>query len=217
MTPFEAYRMYVAIKLHFKDKKYDYFKFNGHVKLSQTSFESRKDFYFFKRISKIYKEEDYLHLLISNLIDTPDKWIGEIISADGRANLATWKKTYQSLEYTFVQDVTKLKELIDFAKIPSFDCLFTMDSTTQNWPMLVDLVMSKEISLETFIIMNKVLRFMPRFNKMVTDELVWSAFSHMCFKYDPFIRINIEEYKHIMKNIILDNFSSKNVESKKQI
>ena len=41
MTAFESYKMYVALKLHFTTDSYDYFKFNGKTRVSETNFEKR--------------------------------------------------------------------------------------------------------------------------------------------------------------------------------
>ena len=41
MTAFESYKMYVALKLHFTTDSYDYFKFNGKTRVSETNFEEK--------------------------------------------------------------------------------------------------------------------------------------------------------------------------------
>ena len=46
MTPFEAYKTYSALKLHFTTD-YNYFQYNGSVRLKQESFEKRNDKVFF--------------------------------------------------------------------------------------------------------------------------------------------------------------------------
>ena len=42
MTAFESYKMYVALKLHFTTDSYDYFKFNGKTRVSETNFEKKR-------------------------------------------------------------------------------------------------------------------------------------------------------------------------------
>ena len=42
MNEFEAYKHYLALKLHFSSD-YDYFKYNGKTNATQQSFEKRKD------------------------------------------------------------------------------------------------------------------------------------------------------------------------------
>ena len=50
MTPFEVYKQYVAVKLHFNNEKYDYIKCNGRTKnITQNSFAKRRDKYYFEK------------------------------------------------------------------------------------------------------------------------------------------------------------------------
>lgn len=49
MAPFEVYVNYLALKSHFSSPKYDYFKYNKKVRASLTSFNKRKDRYFFEK------------------------------------------------------------------------------------------------------------------------------------------------------------------------
>jgi len=204
MTPFDAYTKYVALKLHFKDPSYDYFKFNGHVKVSKQTFESRKDYYYFQKISKIYKEKDFEDLLLANLIKTPDMWIGNILSDDGKRTYYEWKKIHQSVEYSFTQDLLKLQSLIDSGEFKSFDSFFVFNKHHANWPPLVDFVLRKEITIETFIIMNKILNFIVKFDSNIEDEHVWPELRRVCVKYTPFLGVSIPRYKEIMKQTFLE-------------
>ena len=43
MTPFEVYTTYLAMKKHFTDQKYDFFKYNGKTRSSVGAFNKRRD------------------------------------------------------------------------------------------------------------------------------------------------------------------------------
>mgnify|MGYP003331204807 CR=1 FL=1 len=217
MTPFEAYKKYVALKLHFKSENYDYFKFSGQFNASKDSFDRRKDRHFFQRLSKIYTEKNFEHLLIANLLDDPDTWIGAIMSDVGRNKLHEWKKINQALEYTFSQDIIFLKTLIEENKIKNFDDLFSTNLKDQNWPPIVTLVMQKQISIETFVIMNKILGFIPRFDRTTHDQIVWPQFKNKCVKYAPFLDVSIKKYRKLMRDTFLINSDKKNVDNLNQI
>ena len=58
MNSFEVYSTYVALKTHFSRKTYDYFKYNGTVKVSIEKYNKRPDKYFFEKIAKKYNKED---------------------------------------------------------------------------------------------------------------------------------------------------------------
>ena len=68
VEPFEVYQKYLSLKQHFSKKDYDYFKFNGKVRASASSFEKRKDKHHFIRLSKIYKDEEITKVFVSNFV-----------------------------------------------------------------------------------------------------------------------------------------------------
>ena len=203
MDAFAAYKKYVALKLHFQQDNYDYFKFSGKAKVSREKFETRRDKYYFQRIAKLYDEKQFEQLLVANFITNKDAWIGDVISDDGRKLYTNWKKTYQSLEYLFTEDMKKLKDLIDQSEIESFNELF-VTASGNNWPEIVSLTIQDTIRLETFIIINKILNFMPKIDKVIDDGLIWPEFRNLCIKYSPFLDVNVKKYKSIMKNVFIE-------------
>lgn len=199
MKGYDAYRKYVAIKLHFQTN-YDYFKFAGKAKASRESFESRRDKHIFDRLAKVYDDEQYELLLVANFLDNSDVWIGTIASEQGRQKYLALKKRLQSLQYQFKQDVEKIKSSIDAGIIKTFDDVFLPQSEDSTWPYIVDLMTQQDITLETFIIMNKVLNFLPRMSKTITDDLVWPELCKVITKYSPFVRVDVKPFRSIMKN-----------------
>jgi T4 gene Gp59 loader of gp41 DNA helicase/T4 gene Gp59 loader of gp41 DNA helicase C-term len=198
MDGYGAYKKYVALKLHFQQKDYDYFKFSGSAKVSREKFESRNDKYFFHRIAKIYDEKQLECLLVANFILNKNVWIGDVVSETGRTAYLQYKKRHQSLEYSFTQDMEKIRSLVETGELDSFDALFTSEAE-DNWPEIVALTLHQTIQLETFIIMNKVLNFMPRLNSKIEDTLVWPELHQLAKKYSPFITVDVKRFKEVMK------------------
>lgn len=210
MSPFDAYKKYVALKLHFKSDSYDYFKFSGKCSASKASFEKRRDRHMFARLSKIYNDVDLENLLVANFLHGSDIWVGDVLSQDGRERLSKWKKTHQSLEYIFTQDLEAIMRYIEIENLPNFDALFTTIADDSNYPGIVVLVLQNSIQLETFIIINKVLNFIPNLDRKISETLFWPDFKKLCFKYSPFILIDPQKYKKIMQKRLLNNFQQKN-------
>ena len=50
MTDFEAYRQFLALKLHFTSENYDYFRYNGKHNATMASFDKRTDKRLFKKL-----------------------------------------------------------------------------------------------------------------------------------------------------------------------
>ena len=202
MKPFEAYKKYIAIKSHFQSK-YDFFKFKGVVKANQQNFEVRRDKAFLHKVSKIYNEEQYQQYLVANFLQNKDIWIGDIFSESGRQKYLDYKKRIQSLEYTFTNDMKKIKDMLDSKIILKFDELFVIKQN-EDFPLLVAMVFDGTIEFESFIIMNKILKFLDNFNKTITDEIIWADFRQKCVKYSPFLQIDLPKYKKIMKDIFIE-------------
>ena len=49
MNGLEAYSTYLAVRNHFKTKNYDYFKYNGKIKVNEDKFRTRRDHYQFEK------------------------------------------------------------------------------------------------------------------------------------------------------------------------
>jgi len=202
MNAYDAYKRYVALKLHFQQKDYDYFKFSGSAKVSREKFETRNDKYFFQRIAKLYDAKQLEQLLVANFIVNKGAWIGEVLSDDGRKRHIEYKKTIQALEYNFQEDMNTVKQMIDVGDLPSFDSIFNIEQGDE-WPELITLTLHKTIRVESFIIMNKILNFLPKMNDRIEDSIVWPEMYQLCRKYSPFLNVDVKRYRAIMKNIFL--------------
>jgi hypothetical protein len=197
MTAFESYRIYLALKLHFTTDKYDYFKTGGRVKGSESNFEKRKDRYFFKKLTNRMKESEILPYFVANFITNPTEWIGNMIRTDGDENYQAWKKRMESLHYNFSEDVDFLLQQVD-----EFDQLFKLDGSH---PPLLKFLLGKQISMETFVILNNILNFIPQFDERITETLVWKDVRRTVIKYSPFVTIDTVKYKHTLKEKVLDH------------
>ena len=64
--PFESYKLYNALKLHFETDGYDAIKYHFKTSVKPTSFFKRKDKFFFAKLAKTYGPESvsYTHLTL---------------------------------------------------------------------------------------------------------------------------------------------------------
>ena len=63
---FETYQHYLSLKNHFTNPKYDFFKYGAKTRASVTSFNKRKDKYWFEKTSRKYSDEEVVDFLVSN-------------------------------------------------------------------------------------------------------------------------------------------------------
>ena len=194
VTPFETYQHYLSLKNHFTNPKYDFFKYGAKTRASVTSFNKRKDKYWFEKTSRKYSDKEVVDFLVSNFTatDNPQNlWIGEIINS-GERNYAEWMRRQQSLTYLFKEQSNEL--LLENELETLFNC-------TKGHPLLLKKYLSGSVSLETLTIFDKIFRFSENFNKKLTDP-VWETVSLKLKKYSPFLNIDMFHYKKILRDII---------------
>ena len=188
MTPVETYQSYLALKLHFEGK-YDYFKYGGKTSASAESFEKRKDKFKFVKLSTKLSDPQILDYYLANFI-RGKKWIGDF----DQKNWIEHKKLNQGLEYFYKDDIEKLLTLVE-----EFDILFRVDAG--NHPKLVKAYLGKKVSLETLVILEKILKFRESFDAKISETYIWPKVSLLIKKYEPFLKIDVRAFR--MKTLTL--------------
>ena len=194
VTPFETYQHYLSLKNHFTNPKYDFFKYGAKTRASVTSFNKRKDKYWFEKTSRKYNDKEVVDFLVSNFAysdNVQNLWIGSLIN-EGERNYAEWMKRQQSLTYLFKEQSS---ELFSENKLDDvFNC-------SKGHPPVLKKFLSGKISLETLVIYHKIFLFGSTFDKQLLDP-VWESVSLKLKKYSPFINIDVSNYKKILRSII---------------
>ncbi len=185
VDPYDAYVKYLALKSHFSDPKYDFIKYNGKVKAWRTTFETRKDKYFFYKLSK---KKDPVEFLIANFVDNDDFYIGDI--REDRANQVymDFKKRQQALSYTFKSDLSKLKE--DFNS--------NIIVPENEHPYLLRLYMRKDICIETLTLIDRCVKMFSYWDKELDGDIMWPSIKLKAQKYSPFLNVDINKYREII-------------------
>ena len=194
VTPFETYRTYLSMKSHFTNPKYDFIKYGGKSRATMTSFNKRKDKYWFEKTSRKYSDQEVIDFLLSNFVNATNPqnlWIGEIINS-GERTYAEWKMRQQSLTYMFTEQSENLLSENDLEKV--FNC-------SKGHPIVLKKYLGGEISLETLSILEKVFSFKGKFDKKLKDP-VWETVSMKLKKYLPFLNINVFQFKKILRDIV---------------
>lgn len=188
---YELYVYYLAIKRHFTTS-YDFFKYNGKVKVSAMSFENRKDKFHFYKMSKDKEARD---LILANMLVNPNIWIGEMLDDKAMRTHQEWKKKKQSLTYQFKSDINELND--------DFNSNFIVEDGQH--PRILKLYNMKRISLETLVIVIDIVGCMGYWNKNISDKIVWPHINTLVSKYRPFL-----EYDKVkMKQILVDKYNVK--------
>ena len=196
VTPFDCYRTYLSLKNHFTKEKYDFFQYGGRTRASVSAFNKRKDKYWFEKLSRQKKDEEVRNYFIANFCssDSPEKiWIGGLIK-EGETEYQSWLKRNQSLTYLFTE---QSNELFSERKLEDvFDC-------SKGHPTLLKKYLGGKISLETLVIYDKIFEFRQKFDKQL-DDPIWGSVSLKLKKYEPFLNIDVQKHKQILRSIICE-------------
>ena len=193
MTDYEAYQNYLALKLHFGGD-YDFHRYNGKVSATLESFEKRKDKFKFAKLSRKLSDPQIIDYYLANFIRGKE-WIGDF----EQKNWMEHKKINQSLHYFYKNDLEKL-----LTSSHEFDILFKCDNG--NHPKLVKAYLGKKISLETLVILEKVLQYRERFDKDITEKFIWPKVSKLIKDYEPFMKVSVKRFKKITLNTVKEYF-----------
>jgi len=190
MSALECYQQYLAIKQHFSKPNYDYFKYNGKVKVNAATFDARKDKLFFQKLAK---HPDVTNFLVANLSENDKAWIKELAySESAEKTYKAWIKRQQSLTYIFQNDLEKLDRVLK----NNFTC------KSGEHPLLLKKFLGKEISLETLCILLEFSGAKAMWDTKMEYDLVWESFKTKIEKYLPFIKYE----KDKLVKIALDYF-----------
>lgn len=195
MEPFEVYRYYLALRLHFTTDKYDAIKQQGRVRASKQAFYKRNDLLAIRRVAETYSDKDVVDFLVANFT-SGDRW-GGIFDIQAKERYMDWKRRIESLSYTFEKEVTKIKVFADKKNI-TFDEMFVNGKNEHSY--IIKMYLRGEISIETLVIVNQFNGFVEKLDVQLSDDILWPDLSRIIKKYTPFLTIKKEKYGRLLRS-----------------
>ena len=185
MEPFEAYRYYQSLKLHFEQESYNAPKYNYKTSAKPQTFWKRKDKYFFAKIGRMFDTPPELINYYAAHFVADNNWVGDMLSDE--QVYRDWQKRTESMGYNLQQDLEKVN-------VESFDQLFDIGN---QYPKVVEAYLSNDINIESVVILNKLTNFMSRADKKVSDPILWPDVSRKIRKYSLLMNVNTDKMKKI--------------------
>lgn len=185
MEPFDFYKLYLAVRLHFTSDKYDIVASRGRVNANEYKFESSKDKFRFVRLARNKTKEDAVNFLVANC-SNGDNYCG-VFSQDSTDVYSIWKGKIAQLEYLFDTEVTMLYyEALRNGVHDIFDC-------TDGHPYILKRFLGGKLSIENLVIINKICPFVDKVNQQISDDIIWGDIKRRILKYSTFLKIR--EYR----------------------
>lgn len=193
MDGFKAYKYYMAIKLHFTNKKYNVFENRGHVKGSRDTFNSRNDRYIFEKIADKYStDKDIIQFFVSNFAYGNET----AIYANGEAEelYAEWKRRKESITKVFIDDLANIINYCDVHKFNK-DGIFT--NINGDLPVLLNLYISGKVTAETMRMIDDVYPFIESWNNDSTIKVVLGDGLLRIEKLKGFVKYDLDKISKI--------------------
>lgn len=189
---FDIYKAYLAIKTHFSSAKYDIFRYNGNLKVSEDSLYQRKDVEVFRSLSKKYSTDQCIDFFLANMV-CGDTNCG-LYSSQSHVIYLKWKKQIDSLSTRYETD---LKIIVKSIKDNNLNVDDLIKVTGNEHPLIFKMFMGGKIISETMIILNMIIEYFGYINDRLTNDFMWKDFYKFAMKYEPFINVDVEKYGRI--------------------
>lgn len=191
MSAYECYREYSALRKHFTDPAYDYFKYNGKLTVAKPEkFEANRDKLFYMKLAK---HRDPVNLILANLVENSKAWIRDLaFSEEADRVYEEWLKRRESLFYRFTQEANRLND--------DFNSNFIVKNNGH--PLAMRLFFQKEISLETLVMLTDAVKCVPYWNKKLEYDPAAEEVITKIVKYRPFLEYDRSK----VKKILVDKF-----------
>lgn len=189
VTPFEAYKLFMAIKTHFTNPNFDYFQYNGKIRASIQSFEQRRDRFQF---AKLARHKDPQSFLVANFVSGNPKWIGDVLSDESESIYTDWQRRIESLTYLVTKEIKQLEDgFVDKFKVKN-----------GQHPELLKLYRQGKVSVETLVILNDLLHFFQFWDTRIDDTIIWPSVRDKCLKYRQFLHYDKAKIKPLVKELM---------------
>lgn len=193
---FDAYVMYLATQRHFSTN-YDFFQYNGKVKVSTTAYSNRNDMFSFEKLTKVIPQEDWLDFFVCHFIENPKEWIRNM----NKTNLQTYRAKIKNLPKIFQEDLQRIL-MEGKSKMMSIE--------GNGMPKIHNMIISNDITIETGIIIDALVPFVDKHADEVQVPFVFPEHIQRMKKYRPFLIKKLERetintvYKDVFKDILVN-------------
>ena len=190
-TGYGAYLLFLALRTHFTNAKYDYFLMNGKLRAKRETYERRMDKGIFEKLAKEHNAKDLRDFYIANLLE--DKhYIADFIDDQASDIYTNYTKRRQSLSYVCSNDLDRVFNQND-PRVP-------FATSDDRYPDIVMLFLRRSIGIETLVILDDFTGFTRKFDTYYEDDVIWPRISQKISKFRPFLKYDKVKMKDVLKS-----------------
>ena len=194
LSSYETYKLYLALKMHFTKKNYNYFEYNGKTNATMDSFLARKDKFQFQKLCRKYDKDQIQDFLVANFIKGKS-WVGDFLDDECDDTYKAYMKRKQAFTYHFQ---TELENMFDDVNDPAD----IFKAKTGQYPELITRYLNDTLSIETMIVFNAYVKFFNKFDdRLGKDDIIWSKIRFLCEKVMPFVEYDKKKMKNVLRKL----------------
>lgn len=179
MTPLEAFRVYMAVKLHFETDGYDYHRYRGEVSSArQSTLDKNRARAMFMRLARM---RDVEGRMVAECVRTCPLgrrvWVGDVLG--GEDCYQGWAARRDRLMYRLRDEMSanRVDDLRSFLSV----------GPEAPWPRIVSAYMRGEVSPETLVAVAASIGLVDRWRAQVDEPAVWPGIDRLLRKYPAFL------------------------------
>ena len=186
---FNVYCIFMAIKLHFTTKDYDYGLYGP---MSNYKFETffakegmRKQFARLARRFETSQGEVVENYIIANFIKSPKTWVTTLLTRQAQENYNEYRKLYDNFTYHFLDFFEKnmIPEIVG----RGLTFLDYLKGDGQNHPALLTDIIMKKYPIWFLVGLNKITGFITFYHKLLKEDIYWNSEAFLLKKTDAVV------------------------------
>lgn len=188
VDPFRCFTLYLSIKTHFTNERYDALVHNGRIKTSREQFENRVDRNLFILLAKRFDSVQHaVSYFVANLAYGNTYPLHDF--DQGFDNYNKWQRVRQSLTKTFMDDLDYLAN--------SGLTLDGLLNAKDGMPPLFMLMKNRKVNIETVAILNKLNPFVDTWKQ---SHKIWKDDFLVIKKLGSFLKVDYDKFNKIYSN-----------------
>jgi hypothetical protein len=191
MTAFEVFRTYLAMKAHFTTASYDIFKYKGAVSAKMDTYEKRKDKFRMQKMASTMKDHDIVQFFLANFTRVAS--YAGLFDDKSEERYRIHNGYMMAFKYHFKNEITAMYRLAE-EEGTDYNSMYSSDD---GHPLVVREYLGKGISLETFIVLDRINSFTDSMDNNIVTETVLRVSK----KYSPFLKLDMNDYEHIERTV----------------
>jgi len=204
---FDVYCYYMAFKLHFTSKTFNYADYGPMTNYKFETFYAkegqRKQFAKLARRFETSQREVLENYMIANFVENPKVWVTGLTTKQAQQNYDNWRKLYENFAYNFIQAAEEyLFPAIKETGL-SFMGYFAPTRPDVQTPFMLD-IFTNRFPIWFVVAMNKVTGFIKTYDKVYKDDVFWDTNSFLLRKTnDVVLDTDTEALKQKLKEALI--------------